>query len=103
MSVRPRKRRIKPQKSKKPLLFWVTTVVCSVGILLISDSGIIKLYKLEKEKKQLESEIKQLQSDFRALDKDIEELRDPEFVAQLAREKYRMVKPQEKVFKVVDE
>ncbi len=78
-------------------------MVCSLAILLFSDSGVLKLVRLEKEKKQLEEEIRKLQTEYEELDQDIEQLRNPEYVAQLAREKYRMVKPQEKVFKVVEE
>ena len=80
-----------------------------VGIILIiifffGDHGIYRLYVMKQEKKNLLEEIDRLREEQRALSKDKERLEsDLEYIEKLARERHRMAKPGEKVFKVVEE
>ena len=79
-----------------------------IGVLMVltfifGDHGLLQLYKLKKEKNKIQNHI----TDFRAekekliLEKHRLE-NDMDYIEKLAREKYRMAKPGEKVFKVID-
>ena len=83
-------------------IFWLTTVLVSLFIILFSDLGLLKLIKLEREKKELQRDIAILQDELKELGQEEEQLHDWEYVAKLAREKFRMVRDGEKVFRVVD-
>ena len=79
-----------------------------IGILMaltfiFGDHGLLQLYKLKKEKNKIQNHItnfrekkEKLVSEKHRLENDID------YIEKLAREKYRMAKPGEKVFKVID-
>jgi len=81
-------------------LFFSLSVGC-VLLLLFSDRGFISLWNLKKEKVEIQQEINSLRQQIVALEKEAEKLKfDEKYVEKIAREKFRMVKPGEKVFKV---
>ena len=81
-------------------LFFSLSVGC-VLLLLFSDRGFITLWNLKKEKVEIQQEINSLRQQIVALEKEAEKLKfDEKYVEKIAREKFRMVKPGEKVFKV---
>ena len=70
-------------------------------LLLFSDRGFIPLWKLKKEKLEIQQEINSLRQQIVSLEKEAEKLKfDNKYVETIAREKFMMVEPGEKVFKV---
>ena len=74
------------------------------GLFLISnDMGIVKWYQLRKERNRIQSEIDQFIKDEAVLTKELDRLKnDEDYMKKIAREKFHMVKPGEKVFRVID-
>ena len=80
-----------------------------IGIVLIlvfifGDHGLFQLYTLKKEQNKIQKEIEEFRKKRELLIKEKNRLEnDLKYIEKLAREKYRMAKPGEKVFKVIDE
>ena len=74
------------------------------GLFLISnDMGIVKWYQLRKERNQIQMEIDQFIQNEAILTDELDRLKnDEEYIKKIAREKFYMVKPGEKVFRVID-
>lgn len=82
----------------------VTIVVGCISLLLFSDRGLINLWSLKKEKLEIQNEINSLRNQIAMLEKEEEKLKfDENYIEKIAREKFKMVKPGERVFKVNDE
>ena len=65
--------------------------------------GIIKWYQLRLERNQIQIGIDQLILDEKDLTTELDRLEnDDEYIKNIARERFHMVKPGEKVFRVVD-
>ena len=81
-----------------PLIFIVG------GLFLVSnDMGIARWYQLHSERNQLKAEIDQLIQEESELTNELDRLtNDKEYIKKIAREKFHMVKPGEKVFRVID-
>ena len=80
------------------LLIGATLVI----IFIFGDHGLFQLYKLKKERKEVQKNITQLRKNRETLIEEKNRLEnDLEYIEKLAREKYRMAKPGEKVFKVI--
>ena len=80
----------------------ILTVVVILFFILLNRHGILRLYRLRAEQDRLEQEIIVLQEQAVELRKEIASLEnDLAYIERLAREKYRMVKRGEKVFRVV--
>ena len=74
------------------------------GLFLISnDIGIVRWYQLRKERNHIQGEIDQFIKDEAVLTDELDRLKnDEEYMKKIAREKFHMVKPGEKVFHVID-
>ena len=84
-------------------LLVVTIVVGCISLLLFSDRGLINLWSLKKEKLEIQNEINDLRNQIAMLEKEEEKLKfDEKYIEKIAREKFKMVKPGERVFKVTD-
>ncbi|GIR13714.1 MAG: hypothetical protein CM15mP23_22890 [Cryomorphaceae bacterium] len=84
-------------------LLMVTIVVGCISLLLFSDRGLINLWSLKKEKLEIQNEINDLRNQIAMLEKEEEKLKfDEKYIEKIAREKFKMVKPGERVFKVTD-
>ena len=71
-------------------------------IFVFGDHGLFQLYKLKKERAEIQLYISQLRKDRETLSNEKNRLEnDFKYIEKLAREKYRMAKPGEKVFKVL--
>jgi len=82
----------------------VIIVVGCISLLLFSDRGLINLWTLKKEKLEIQKEINDLRNQIAMLEKEEEKLKfDEKYIEKIAREKFKMVKPGERVFKVADE
>jgi cell division protein FtsB len=81
----------------------VTIIVGCISLLLFSDRGLINLWSLKKEKLKIQNEINDLRNQIAMLEKEEEKLKfDEKYIEKIAREKFKMVKPGERVFKVTD-
>ena len=70
---------------------------------IFGDHGLLQLYKLKKEKNKIQDHISNLREEKEKLVSEKHRLEnDIGYIEKLAREKYRMAKPGEKVFKVID-
>ncbi|MBC8214707.1 MAG: septum formation initiator family protein [Candidatus Marinimicrobia bacterium] len=86
-------------KFKLPLIIFVVGII----ILMISDLGLLDYFSLRRTEKALLSEIQYMKNHLDTLETEYEKLKtDDDYLIQIAREKFRMVKPGEKVFKVID-
>ena len=78
-----------------------------IGLLMFltfifGDHGLLQLYKLKKEKNKIQKHISNIRKEKEELVLEKHRLEnDMEYIEKLAREKYRMAKPGEKVFKVI--
>ena len=74
-----------------------------VILLLFNDMGIIKWYELRQERTYLKMKIDQILLREKKLAKELNLLENnEEYIKKIARERFYMVKPGEKVFRVVD-
>jgi cell division protein FtsB len=81
-------------------LFGCLSVGC-ILLLLFSDRGFLTLWNLKKEKIEIQQDINSLRQQIASLEKEAEKLEfDEKYIEKIAREKFRMSKPGEKVFKV---
>ncbi len=82
----------------------VAIVVGCISLLLFSDRGLINLWSLKKEKLKIQNEINDLRNQIAMLEKEEEKLKfDEKYIEKIAREKFKMVRPGERVFKVKEE
>tara|TARA_Y100000816_G_scaffold90195_1_gene62239 strand:- start:1153 stop:1446 length:294 start_codon:yes stop_codon:yes gene_type:complete len=85
-------------------ILMVTIIFGCISLLIFSDRGLINLWSLKKEKQQIQNEINDLRNQIAMLEKEEEKLKfDEKYIEKIAREKFKMVKPGERVFKIVDE
>ena len=81
----------------------VIIIVGCISLLLFSDRGLINLWSLKKEKLEIQNQINDLRNQIAMLEKEEEKLKfDEKYIEKIAREKFKMVKPAERVFKVTD-
>jgi cell division protein FtsB len=86
---------------------FVRGVLFLIGVTLLiififGDHGLFQLYKLKRERAQIQEHISQLRESREKLIAEKNRLEnDLEYIEKLARERFRMAKPGEKVFKVI--
>ena len=72
-------------------------------VFIFGDHGLLKLYKIKNERKIVQKKIAQLREEKEILKNEKSKIEnDLEYIEKIAREKYKMVKPGEKIFKVID-
>ena len=78
-------------------------LVLGAMMLFINDMGIIKWYQLKQERLHIQTEIDRLILEEKDLTAELDRLEnDDEYIKKIARERFHMVKPGEKVFRVID-
>ena len=88
-------------------LYWTLGILCAITlfiiIFVIGDYGLYQIYLLNKQKEQIENHLVELQytQDSLLIEKTRLES-DLQYIEKLAREKYRMAKKGEKVFRVIE-
>ena len=95
----------KRQKKKNKLkTYFLLTIFLSGAIFLFTiDFGVIKLINLKRERSDLQLEIEKLLTQQITIREEIKKLKyDTSYVEKIARERFLMVKPGEKVFKVIE-
>ena len=91
------------RKIKNRLYVLILILVFGFLYLAYNDFGIKKLIAVKKEKYNLQTQIQSLMNQQLAIQSEITKLKlDTMYIEQLAREKFLMVRPGEKVFKVMD-
>ena len=103
----------KPRKAKRPSsLFenkvaWISAAIILLilfQMFILRDEGIYSLVQLKQETKDMESHITRLEIEKAELESERDRLlNDPDYLERIARERFRMAKPGEKVFHVVIE
>ena len=77
--------------------------IFGLGIFVFNDLGLLKWYSLRRERIQIQYEIDELIQRESYLTEEIAKIKsDDIYLEKIAREKFQMVKPGEKVFRVVD-
>ena len=82
------------------LLFCITLLI----LFIFGDHGLLQLYKLKRDRAKIQAQIAQLRKERERVMVEKNQLEnDIQYLEKLARERYRMVKPGEKVYKVIPE
>tara|TARA_Y100001936_G_scaffold242932_1_gene281009 strand:- start:841 stop:1155 length:315 start_codon:yes stop_codon:yes gene_type:complete len=90
-------------KIKNRAYILLFLLIGGITYLIYADFGIKKLIAVKKEKNNFQSQIQSLLNQQISIQNEINKLKtDTLYIEQLAREKFLMVKPGEKVFKVMD-
>lgn len=85
--------------SKKIFIFL--GILLLVYIIIFSKNGLISRRALEKKERELRNEVQELKKDVEKNDMIVKNLKsDSVYIEKLAREKYGMIKPREKYFKI---
>ena len=80
-------------------------IICifGFGLFIFDDLGLLKWHSLRKERIRIQYEIDELIQQEAHLTEEISKIKsDDTYLEKIAREKFQMVKPGEKVFRVVD-
>lgn len=84
---------------------WISAAIILLILLqlfVLRDEGLYSLLKLRTEIEEMEAHIQRLEIEKAELESERDRLlNDPEYLERIAREKFRMAKPGEKVFHVV--
>jgi len=96
----PKTKRIKTKQTSSFYIIF-TTIIISVAILILNDFGLLKLIKLQRQHNQLENTLSTLLLQQEKLKLEINQLQtNNEYIEKIAREKFMMVLPGEKVYRV---
>ncbi len=77
--------------------------IFGLGIFIFNDLGLLKWYSLRRERIRIQYEIDELIQRESHLTEEIAKIKsDDTYLEKIARERFQMVKPGEKVFRVVD-
>ena len=105
------KRNTKKSQSRSITIFqkqFFQGLVFLIGLSLViifvfGDHGLLKLYKIKNERKLIQNKIANLRAERETLKNEKNKIEnDLNYIEKIAREKYKMVKPGEKIFKVID-
>ncbi|MCK5817224.1 MAG: septum formation initiator family protein [Candidatus Marinimicrobia bacterium] len=90
-------------RSAKIKIVLIILLLC-VAFLLLNNNGMIKLFQAKKENQELIEKKEDLEVKENELLDEKEKLQhDKKYIEKTAREQYNMVKPGEKVYKVIEE
>ena len=82
------------------ILFLIATTL--LVVFVFGDHDLLQLYKLKRERTEIQNHIIKLRQNKEVLIAEKNRLEnDLDYIEKLAREKYRMAKPGEQVFKVI--
>ena len=105
---KPKLRRVQQQvaATQKQFIRGIILLFCSTLLILFifGDHGLLQLYKLKRDRAKVQAQIAQLRKERERVMVEKNQLEnDIQYLEKLARERYRMVKPGEKVYKVIPE
>ena len=91
-----------PSKNLLPKILILGALILVI-IFLFGDHGVYRLYTIKREKTHLMEDIDSLRAEQEEMIGEKDKLEnDLDYIERLARERHRMAKPGEKVFKVVE-
>ena len=91
------------KRNKTKLYVLATFIMLGLSSLIFVDLGVMRLIELKKMKRSLNSDIQILLSQQIGLNDEIHKLTyDTSYIEKIAREKFLMVRPGEKVFRVIE-
>ena len=94
----------KSKKVKTRMLFLIVLFTSIIGYLSYSFfSNVSKIMEIKKEKSELSDKLASLKNEEDTLNSDIKKLKDPDYVARYAREKYMYSKDGELIIRIPDE
>ena len=91
--------------SQKQFFKGLVFLICFslIIVFIFGDHGLLKLYKIKSERQMIQKKIAALREEREKLKTEkIKIENDLSYIEKIAREKYKMVKPGEKIFKVID-
>ena len=91
-------------KTQKQFIQGLVLLICLslIIVFIFGDHGLLKLYKIKSQRKTIQTHIAQLRDEReKAKEKKNKIENDINYIEKMAREKYKIVKPGEKIFKVV--
>mgnify|MGYP001287457807 CR=1 FL=1 len=95
-------KKIKKTYSFNSYIFTIIATIC-IMILIFNDFGLITYFKYKKQHSLLTQELQQLLAQQDTLRVEIDQLQySQDYIEKIAREKFMMVKPGEKIYKVED-
>ena len=105
---KPKPRRVQQQvaATQKQFIRGIIFLLCItlLIIFIFGDHGLLQLYKLKRDRAKVQAQISQLRKERERVTVEKNRLEnDIQYLEKLARERYRMVKPGEKVYKVIPE
>ena len=84
-------------------MIFPAILVLGVVLLIFNDMGIVTWYQMRQERQHIQAEIDRLILEEKSLTEELNRLNyDDDYVKKIARERFHMVKPGEKVFRVLD-
>ena len=89
---------------QKQFLKGLIFLICFslIIVFIFGDHGLLKLYKIKNQRQIIQNKIASLRLEREELkDERIKVENDLKYIEKIAREKYKMVKPGEKIFKVI--
>tara|TARA_B100002051_G_C16492422_1_gene513615 strand:- start:344 stop:673 length:330 start_codon:yes stop_codon:yes gene_type:complete len=92
--------------TQKQFIQGLVFLICMslIIIFVFGDHGLIKLYKIKSQRKKVQNYITQLREEREQKKEEKNRIEnDLDYIEKIAREKYKMVKPGEKIFKVVED
>ena len=92
--------------TQKQFIQGLVFLICMslVIIFIFGDHGLIKLYKIKTQREKVQNHIAQLRQEREKRKEEKNKIEnDLDYIEKIAREKYKMVKPGEKIFKVVED
>lgn len=99
-----KKKTVKKTKARKSalrfLVFGITCITLSCGIIFSVSKLWTQIYGKYKEKQELDSKLSELKQKEKDLSVDVEKMQDPEYVARYLREKYFYSKSDEYIIRI---
>ena len=91
--------------TQKQFIQGLVFLICMslIIIFIFGDHGLIKLYKIKSQRMKVQNHITQLREEREKRKAEKNKIEnDLNYIEKIAREKYKMVKPGEKIFKVIE-
>lgn len=89
-------------KRRLRIYFLISITVISIGVIAVV-SNIYKIHSLRKEESELNNKLDNLHTEEKELSSEIGKLKDPDYIAKYAREKFYYTKDGEYVIKIQDD
>ena len=97
------KRRKKKSILQNRNIIFPIILVFGGMLLLFSDMGIVTWYQLREERRHIQMEIDLLINKEKDLTVELDRLKnDDDYIKKIAQERFHMIKPGEKIFRVID-